>query len=86
MFHITQLCRQLETYFEYTTYIIQYINYIIRYFIILKDKADISQFNTPLAFLNESNLNFILKLNMNSNTIVRKYQIYLPTYNATCYK
>lgn len=44
------------------------------------------QSNTPSAFFNNLDLSFILKLDVDSNAIVRECQIYLSTYNATCYK
>lgn len=76
----------MQTDFEYATCIVIFINGIIRYFIKLEDKAKSLQSNILLAFLDKSDSNFILKLNVNSNTVVMRFQIYLSTHNIIYYK
>ncbi len=85
-FYITQLCKQLHTDSKYAVCVVEFIDYIIRCSIIPEDEAHTLQLDAPLASLNESDLSFILKLDINSNAVARKCQIYLSTHNATCYK
>lgn len=85
-FYITQLYEQLQADSEYTAYIVEFIDCIIRYSIIPKDEAHASQSDVLLAFFDNSDSSFVLKLDINLNVVVRKCQIHLSTYNTTCYK
>lgn len=86
IFHITQLCNQFQVNSKYAIHIVEFIDYIIKYSIIPKDKVYVLQSNTPLAFFDESDSSFILKLDVDLNVVARKYQIHLSTYTTTCYK
>ena len=44
------------------------------------------QYIAPSAFFNKLGLSFALKLDVNSNIIDMRYQMYLSTHNAICYK
>ncbi len=59
---------------------------MIKYSIILKDKAYAPQSGALLAFLDESALSFLVKLDVDSNAVARKCQMHFSTHNATCYK
>ncbi len=71
---------------EYATCVVEFIDCIIRYSIILEDEAHAPQSHAPLPSLNDSDLRFVLKLDVHSNAVARKYSIHLSIYNATCYK
>lgn len=60
-FHITQLYKQLQVNYKYAALIVEFINHIIRYFIIPEDEIDIPQSNTLVVSLNyKSNSSFVL--------------------------
>lgn len=71
---------------EYVDHIIEFINYIIRCFIIPKKEVYMLQFGALLVFLNNSDSSFALKLDVNLHIVARSFEIYLSTYNASCYK
>lgn len=58
---------------KYTTYIILFICYINKYYIISKNKVDISEFDILLTCLDKFDFSFILKININSNIMIRSY-------------
>lgn len=71
---------------EYTVCVIVFIYRIIRCSIKPKDEAKTLQLNTLSAFFDKSDSSFALKLDVNLNAVAIKFQIYLLTHNATCYK
>ncbi len=66
--------------------IVNFINCIIRYSIIPESKIQAPQSNALLAILEESDLSFVLKLYVDLNPMVKRYQMHLSIYNASCYK
>lgn len=68
---------------EYTVHVFEFIECIIRCFVILEDKTHALQSDTSLTFFDELDSSFILKLDVNLNIIARKYQMHLSTHNAT---
>ena len=76
----------MQTDSKYIACIVESVDCIIRCFIIPKDKQYASQFNAPSAFFNNSDSSLVLKLDVNSNAIVKKCQMHLSTHNVTCYK
>ncbi len=54
--------------------------------IIPEDEAYAPQSDAPSASFDNSDSSFVLKLDVDSNIIAKKCQIYLSTHNATCYK
>ncbi len=85
-FHITQLREQLQADSEYAACIVEFIDCIIRCSIILEDEAHVPQSDALSAYHDDSDSSFVLKLDVDSNVVVRKYQIHLSTHNAICYK
>ena len=81
-----QLRNQLQLDSEYTACIIVSINRMIRCSIKPEDEAKAPQPNAPSAFFDESDSSFVLKLDVNSNTMAKRFQMHLSTHNATCYK
>ncbi len=85
-FHITQLRKQLQADSEYVVCVVEIIDCIIKCSIIPEDEAYAPQSDAPSTSLNDSNSSFVLKLDVNSNAVVRKCQMHLSTHNAICYK
>lgn len=85
-FHMTKLHKWLQVDFENTACIVEFIDYIIRYFIITKDEANISESDTLSIFFVELDSSLVLKLDINSNSVVKKCQMHLSTYNTIWYK
>lgn len=86
IFYISQLCNQFQADFEYATCIIVFINHIIRCSIKPKDEVKVLQSDALSAFLDKLDSSFTLKLDIDSNTVAMRFQMYLSPYNATCYK
>lgn len=65
--------------------IVKFINGIIRYSI-LKQKLTIIINEASSTFFNETDNEFLLKLDKDSNVIAAKTQLHFFSYNATCFK
>ncbi len=85
-FYITQLREQLQADSEYTAHVVEFLDRIIKCSIIPEDEAHAPQSDAPSAFLDDSNSSFVLKLDVDTNVVVRKCQMHLSTHNATCYQ
>ncbi len=71
---------------EYAACVVEFIDHIIKCFIIPEDEGHLPQSDAPSASLDNSDSSFVLKLDVDSNAVVKKCQMHSSTYNATCYK
>lgn len=76
----------MQANFKYTACVIEFINCIIKCSIIPEDEAKTPQYNIPSTLLNELDLSFIQKLDVNLNAVARKCQMHSSTHKTTCYK
>lgn len=86
VFHISKLRDRLQTDSEYAARVVEFVNCIIRYSIVLEDKTRVPKFEAPSASLDEWDSSFALKLDVDSNAMAMRYQMYSSIHNATCYK
>lgn len=71
IFHITQLRKQLQIDTKYAACIVEFINCIIRWFMIPEDETHALQSNTSLPYFDELDSSFMLKIDINLNAVVR---------------
>lgn len=69
---------------EYFVYVIKFIDYIIRYSIIFKNKVHTLQSNAPSTSFYEFDLSFIWKPDVDLNVGTKTYLMHLLINNITC--